>query len=214
MRPTDTHFVARARSVIAALCICFSLSAQDFSADRELFDAYKREDMTVWKAYIDSLSSIHPFTPSSLIYEYGYCGYIVAEAKKDGKESLLPEAKRYVANFKSSILNLKSKLPPGHYEMYLSSVYVYELRLHESFHPVKAMDLAKKATQLAPEDPLTLSYYGTSLFYAPKAFGSKKEALKWFEKAAMYFADPKWEYCWLREANEMYKHTCLKYFER
>ena len=206
MRPTDTHFVARTRSVIAALCICFSLSAQDFSADRELFDAYKREDMAVWKAYVDSLSLLHSVTPSLLIYEYGYCGFIVSKDKE--------AAKPYVKRYKEHVQALKAQLPPGHYEMYLSSVYVYELRLHESFHPVKAMDLAKKATQLAPEDPLTLSYYGTSLFYAPKAFGGKKEASKWFEKAAVYFADPKWEYCWLREANEMYKHTCLKYFER
>ena len=73
--------------------------------DRDLFDAYLREDMTVWKEYIDNLSTFHTaladrqnFQLSTLLYEYGYCGYIVAEAKKDGKESLLPEAKRYIFN--------------------------------------------------------------------------------------------------------------------
>ena len=54
--------------LLAAISI--SLSAQNFSADREMFDAYKREDMTVWKAYIDS------YQPSGsshqiLLYEYG-----------------------------------------------------------------------------------------------------------------------------------------------
>ena len=193
--------------VTTLLLLCsLSLSAQ--MTDSTLFAAYQREDMRVWKNYIDSLSLLHSFTPSLLTYEYGYCGYIVSEARKDGQESLMPEAKRYVQQFKSQIENQKSKLPAGHYEMYMSAVYVFELRLHESFHPVKAMDLAKQATKLAPNDPLVLSYYGTSLFYAPKPFGSKEEALAWFEKAQARFGGDEWKYCWMREANEMYIRQC------
>lgn len=206
MRSTDSHIIARARQVILALCITLSLSAQSSVADRDLFDAYKREDMSVWKEYIDSFNS--RLSTLDLLYEYGYCGYIVAEAKKDGKERLLPEAKRYVAQFKNKVLNLKSEMPVGHYEMYLSAVYVYELRLKESIHPVKAMNLAKKATQLAPKDPIVLSYYGTCLFYAPQPFGSKQEALEWFEKAEVLFRDKKWTYCWMKEANSMYIEQC------
>ena len=205
MRSTDTHFVTRARQVILALCISLSLSAK--VTDRDLFDAYLREDMTVWKEYIDNLSTFN-FQLSTLLYEYGYCGYIVAEAKKDGKESLLPEAKRYVAQFKQHVEAQKATLPKGHYEMYLSAVYVFELRLKESIHPLKAMSLAKEATKLAPTDPMVLTYYGTSLFYAPKPFGSKQEALEWFEQAEQYFRAPKWQYCWLRKANEMYIQQC------
>ena len=44
------------RSVLFLLmAMSISLSAQDFSADRELFDAYQREDMSVWKTYIDKV---------------------------------------------------------------------------------------------------------------------------------------------------------------
>jgi hypothetical protein len=164
--------------------------------DRDLLDAYRREDMSVWKTYVDTVHC----TPSSLLYDYGYCGYIVSADKE--------AAKPYVERFKSKIQNLKSQMPAGHYEMYMSAVYVFELRLHESFHPVKAMSLAKEAASKAPHDPLTLSYYGTSLFYAPRPFGSKKEALLWFEKAQQYFRDPKWQDCWAREANEMYIRLC------
>ncbi len=206
MRSTDTHFIARARQVIAALCITLSLSAQVFSADRDLFDAYQREDMTVWQAYIDS-NDKRP-TTNDLLYEYGYCGYIVAEAKKEGQEALLPQAKRYVARFRQHVEAQKGTLPVGHYEMYLSAVYVYELRLKESIHPFKSMSLAKEATKLAPEDPVVLSYYGTCLFYAPKPFGSKVEALEWFEKAEPLFQDPQYEYCWMRQANQMYIRQC------
>jgi len=194
--------------------ISITLSAQDFSADRELFDAYQKEEMSVWKEYIDGLrvTEYRPATPdrvqTDLLYEYGYCGYIVAEAKKEGKEALLPEAKRYVAQFREHVEAQKGKLPAGHYEMYLSAVMVYELRLHIAMRPIKAMSLAKEATRLAPEDPLVLSYYGTSLFYAPKPFGSKSEALTWFEKADSHFRDPQWEYCWVREATKMYIRQC------
>ena len=207
MRSTDTHFIARARQVIAALCITLSLSAQDFSADRDLFAAYQKEDMSVWKEQID-VQRDNVQSTKDLLYEYGYCGYIVAEAKKEGKESLMPAAKSYVAQFRKHVEAAKNQLPTGHYEMYMSAVLVYELRLHESMRPIKAMSLAKEATKLAPNDPLVLSYYGTSLFYAPKPFGSKAEALVWFEKADKFFKGPQWEYCWVREANEMYIQQC------
>jgi len=199
------------RSVLFLLmAMSISLSAQDFSADRELFDAYQREDMTVWKTYIDKVQGDKVQGTKDLVYEYGYCGYIVAEAKKEGKEALLPEAKRYVQQFKSHISQLKSQLPKGHYEMYLSAVYVFELRLHESIHPIKAMSLAKDATKMAPNDPLVLSYYGTCLFYAPKPFGSKKDALAWFERAEKLFRKPEWKYCWIRKATHMYVQQCHK----
>lgn len=184
-----------------------SLSAQDFSADRDLFAAYQKEDMSVWKEYIDVRRNDVRCT-KDLLYEYGYCGYIVAEAKQEVKESLMPAAKSYVAQFRKHVEEAKNQLPTGHYEMYMSAVLVYELRLHESMRPIKAMSLAKEATKLAPNDPLVLSYYGTSLFYAPKPFGSKAEALVWFEKADKFFKGPQWEYCWVREANEMYIQQC------
>ena len=199
--------VQRRALLLLLTIISITLSAQDFSADRELFEAYRQENMPVWQEQID-VQRDNVQSTKDLLYEYGYCGYIVAEAKKEGKEALLPEAKRYVAQFREHVEAQKGKLPAGHYEMYMSAVMVYELRLHIAMRPIKAMSLAKEATKLAPEDPLVLSYYGTSLFYAPKPFGSKSEALEWFEKAASYFKNPKWEYCWVREANEMYIKQC------
>ena len=195
--------------------------------DKRLFDAYQKQDMSVWKEYLNSEALHSPNRSSaalhSLLYHYGYCGYIVAEAKKEGKEALLPEAKACVQRFKSLVEQLHSLpfregsglgLPAGHYEMYLSAVYVFELRLHLSIHPLKAMSLAKEATRLAPDDPLVLSYYGTCLFYAPKPFGSKEEALTWFEKAEPLFRDPQWDYCWVKEANAMYIRQCHEKLNR
>ena len=173
-----------------------SLSAQ---TDRDMLDAYQKQDMSVWQTYLDTLNT-NSLSTNSLIYEYGYCGYIVDKDKE--------AAKPYVARFRKHVEAQKASLPKGHYEMYMSAVYVYELRTHESFHPAKAMSLAKQATKLAPSDPLVLSYYGTSLFYAPKPFGSKQEALTYFEKAERYFRNPKWKYCWVREATLMYIDQC------
>ena len=169
-------------------------------SDSLMLDAYRHENMAVWKEYVD--------TKTDLLYEYGYCGYIVAEAKKSGDEAQLEEAKRYVQQFKAHVESAKAGLPAGHYQMYLSAVYVFELRLHLSIHPMRSMSLAKEATRLAPEDPLVLSYYGTCLFYAPKPFGSKAEALEWFERAKPLFETDAYRFCWAREANEMYIRQC------
>ena len=182
---------------MAALCICMSLSAQ---SDRDLFDAYMREDMSVWKAYIDDVQRDNVQGTKDLTYEYGYCGYIVANDKE--------AAKPYVKRFKEHVEAQRETLPVGHYEMYQSAVYVYELRLKESIHPIKAMSLAKEATRLAPEDPIVLSYYGTCLFYAPKPFGSKQEALLYFKRAEVNFHASEWDYCWIREATLMYIRQC------
>ena len=202
------------KKTLLAIGLLFALSLSAHVSDSVLFAAYQCEDMSVWKEYIDRLrlTEYRPASPdriqTELLIAYGYCGYIVAEAKKEGKEALLPEAKQCVQHLKSQITNHKSQMPTGHYEMYMSAVYVFELRLHESIHPIKAMNLAKEATKLAPTDPLVLSYYGTCLFYAPKPFGSKQEALEWFTNAQTYFQDPKWRFCWVRDANEMYIRQC------
>ena len=197
MRSTDSHLIARARQVILALCISFSLSAQ--VTDRELFDAYQKQDMTVWKAYVDSLNT-HFLNTNSLLIEYGYCGYALEYDK--------PHVTPYISRFRAHVQAQRENLPPGHYEMYMSAVYVYELRTKTSIHPLKAMSLAKEATKLAPNDPMVLSYYGTCLFYAPKPFGSKKEALEWFERAEQLFRAPQWKDCWVRAANTMYIDQC------
>lgn len=187
--------------VLALLLVNSSLaSAQIFTADKRLFDAYQREDMSVWKAFLDSANNDGGLTPDLFSYEYGYCGYIVSKDKK--------AAKPYVKRFKQDVEDARQVLPLGHYEMWKSAVLVFEMRTKESFHPAKAMKLAKQATQWAPDDPLVLSYYATSLFYAPKPFGSKSEALEYFQKAEVLFRAPEYKFCWLREATLMYIDQC------
>lgn len=180
-----------------------AMAATPQTLDSLMLAAYEREDMSVWQKYVDSFAdSPQPATDRLLLYEYGFCGYMVDRDK--------PHALPYVKRFKAHVEARKNDLPDGHYRMYRSAVYVYELRLHESMHPITAMNLAQEATKKAPEDPLVLSYYGTSLFYAPSPFGSKREALKWFEKAEPLFNAPQWQYCWVRKANEMYIQQCME----
>ena len=184
--------------------------------DSLLFDAYQREDMSVWKEYVDSVTHHQSsITHRTLLYEYGLCGYL---ADRD-KSNALP----YVRNFKSHVEQAHSLpyregtgvgLPAGHYEMYMSAVYVFELRLHESVHPIRAMNLAKEAVRLAPKDPLVLAYYATCLFYAPKPFGSKKEALSYFEKARPFFQTTEYRFCWMRDATDMYIRQCRDKLKR
>ena len=204
MRKHSVHIIKQwGKVLVLALLLMTShlLSAQISSADERLLEAYLREDMSVWQNHIDSFAIYRlPVTPNLLLYEYGYCGYLVDKDKE--------AAKPYVKRFKQHIEEVRQNLPVGHYEMWMSAVYVYELRLKESIHPVKAMSMAKEATKLAPADPFVLSYYGTCLFYAPKPFGSKAEALEWFEKAEQSFRAPEYRFCWLREATDMYIRQC------
>ena len=55
---------------------------------------------------------------------------------------------------------------------------------------------------------MTISYYGTVLFYAPRPLGSKKEALKRFLRAEELFRDGKWYNCWWKPAAMMYIAQC------
>ena len=175
-----------------------SLSAQSFVADRDLLDAYLQNNMPVWKVYIDTAQ----VTPHLLAYEYGYCGALLDTDKEN--------ASPYVSKFRKHVTQLENELPAGHYAMYMSAVYVYELRLHESFHPVKALNLARNAVEQAPKDPFTLTYCGTALFYAPSPFGNKSEALELFLKAAESFQNDEWYNCWWRPAALMYIAQCYE----
>ena len=69
----------RIRLILIALCISMSLSAQ---SDRDMLDAYRREDMSVWKTYIDTLPFRVEKGGGALLYEYGYCGYVVSADKE------------------------------------------------------------------------------------------------------------------------------------
>jgi len=166
------------------------VSGEEWS--RRLMEAYLHNDMGVWKTHIDSASA--------LPYEYGYCAALLDSDKE--------AAKPYVALFRQHTEKQKGRLADGHYEMYMSAVYVYELRLHESFHPVQSLHLAREAVKKAPDDPLTLTYCGMALFYAPKPFGNKKEALQLFLRAEQAFAGQEWYNCWWRAAAMMYIAQC------
>ncbi|MBO4690595.1 MAG: hypothetical protein J5621_06945 [Paludibacteraceae bacterium] len=186
--------------LLLTLSTVITLFAQNKHSDSIMLAAYLSEDMSVWREYVDDPTHLSPLTTDFLFYEYGFCGYMVDRDKAHA----LPYVKRY----KQHVESLRQQLPAGHYEMYLSAAYVYELRLHESMHPLKAMNMAKDAAQKAPNDPLVLAYYGTSLFYAPKPFGSKQEALKCFEKAELLSRDRKWHDCWIRPNVMMYIAQC------
>ncbi len=190
-------FFVMKRFVIPFLLLFGALTVQAqnaFSEHAYLLDAYLTNNMNVWKAHIDSVVD--------LPYEYGYCAALMETDRE--------AAKIYVKRFHQHVEQAKNSLPAGHYKMYMSAVWVYELRLHESFHPARALQWAKEAVNEAPEDPLTLTYCGMSLFYAPRPFGRKKEALTYFLRAEKQFAAPEWYNCWWRAAALMYISQCYE----
>ena len=63
----------RIKTIIVLLIASLSLSAANNAVDSVMLDAYRQEKMSVWKNYLDTA----PVNAHRLMYEYGYCGYIV-----------------------------------------------------------------------------------------------------------------------------------------
>ena len=165
-----------------------------FANDSLLLRAFLSEDLSLWQTRIDSGA------PDFLPYEYGLCAFLVDSDRQ--------AAQPYVHRFLQHIESQQSTLPPGHYAMYRSAVYIYQLRLHLSFHPARSYQLARRAVTEAPDDPFTLAYYATWLFFAPKPFGSKQQALTFFLSADQHFNLPDYRFCWWRPMVKLYIAQC------
>lgn len=79
----------------------------------------------------------------------------------------------------------RQSLGEPHFLAYLSAANAYSLKLHSTqlLAGLRAMQLSRKALQMAPDDPLTISVRAHILFYAPNPLGNKREALHLYERA-------------------------------
>ncbi len=187
------------------LMTCASLFAQFSEADKDLMDAYLENNMSKWKSYIDAVpwkSATKQARLRCMAYEYGYCAAMMDVSKK--------QAAPYVERFKSHVEEMKPHLGAGYYDMYLSSVYAFEIMLGKSAHFVSTLKLANSAAEKQPNNPITLGYRANVLFYAPAGIGNKKEALVIFQKAEKIYRAPEWKYCWNRPATLLTIAQCYE----
>ncbi|MBQ1874565.1 MAG: tetratricopeptide repeat protein [Paludibacteraceae bacterium] len=191
--------------LLVLLAVCSSLFAQFTEADKPLFNAYLENNMQRWKNYIDATNWEKSDTQQRLrliAYEYGYCAATLDVSKK--------QAAPYVERFRSHVEEMQSKMSAGHYDMYMSSVYAFEIMMGKSAHFISTLKLATSAAEKNPTNPITLGYKANVLFYAPRGIGNKKEALEIFKKCEKLYQAPQWKYCWNRPATLLTIAQCYE----
>ena len=180
-------------------------------SNHQLYQAYITRDMSVWKQYINSADWENLDTEQRkqlLNYEYGYSAYILGINVEEGKQC--------IQRFASHLEMMKSELPEERYCAYLASVQSYRLAMDKG----QLMKYAKivfsniqRAMEINPNDPFVLSMQGNVEFYSP--FGSKKEALVYYQKADSLYGVAGADYeRWNRRAVQMTYILCLHKLRR
>ena len=180
-------------------------------SNHQLYQAYITRDMSVWQQYINSADWENLDTEQRkqlLNYEYGYSAYILGINVEEGKQC--------IQRFASHLEMMKSELPEERYCAYMASVQSYRLAMDKG----QLMKYAKivfsniqRAMEINPNDPFVLSMQGNVEFYSP--FGSKKEALVYYQKADSLYGVAGADYeRWNRRAVQMTYILCLHKLRR
>ena len=180
-------------------------------SNHQLYQAYITRDMSVWKQYINSADWENLDTEQRkqlLNYEYGYSAYILGINVEEGKQC--------IQRFASHLEMMKSELPEERYCAYLASVQSYRLALDKGQlmkYAKRVFSNIQRAMEINPNDPFVLSMQGNVEFYSP--FGSKKEALVYYQKADSLYGVAGADYeQWNRRAVQMTYILCLHKLRR
>ena len=180
-------------------------------SNHQLYQAYITRDMSVWQQYINSADWENLDTEQRkqlLNYEYGYSAYILGINVEEGKQCL--------QRFASHLEMMKSELPEERYCAYLASVQSYRLALDKGQlmkYAKRVFSNIQRAMEINPNDPFVLSMQGNVEFYSP--FGSKKEALVYYQKADSLYGVAGADYeRWNRRAVQMTYILCLHKLRR
>ena len=180
-------------------------------SNHQLYQAYITRDMSVWQQYINSADWENLDTEQRkqlLNYEYGYSAYILGINVEEGKQC--------IQRFASHLEMMKSELPEERYCAYMASVQSYRLALDKGQlmkYAKRVFSNIQRAMEINPNDPFVLSMQGNVEFYSP--FGSKKEALVYYQKADSLYGVAGTDYeRWNRRAVQMTYILCLHKLRR
>jgi len=151
----------------------------------DVYSAYINNNMDLWRNVIERMNAIPEKDNELLVelvnYQYGYIGYCLGFDKKDEARELLHAAQKNLEiledrKYSLSIIN-----------SYKSAFYGFRIGLNPITAPVnglKALDCARTALKLDPENYLGYVQLGNSEFFMPSTLGgSKKDALEYFLEA-------------------------------
>ena len=154
-------------------------------SDQQLLDAYLREDMSVWKAYIDA-SDRHELTAEEqlrlLRYEYGFAAAMLTIDK--------PNAKAYIQRFGEHTNEARPILSKALYNVYMSAYHTFSMRqsMNVFAHSKAIYSHAQAALDADPTEPMTWVAQANIHFYAPRLMGGdKRKALEEYNRADSLF---------------------------
>ena len=154
-------------------------------SEQQLLEAYQREDMSVWKAYIDA-SDWQTLTQDEqlrlLRYEYGFAAAMLKIDK--------PHAEAYIQRLGEHTALAQPILSEALYNVYMSAYHTFSMRLTMNVfaHSKAIYTHAQAALDADPTEPMTWVAQGNIHFYAPKLMGgNKRKALEEYNRADSLF---------------------------
>ena len=182
-------------------------------SEQQLLDAYQREDMSVWKAYIDA-RDMQQLTPDEqlrlLRYEYGFAAAMLSIDKAG--------AKAYIQRFGEHIELAKPILSEALYNVYMSAYHTYSMRqtMNVFAHGKAIYKFAQAALDADPEEPMVWVAQGNIHFYAPRLMGGdKQKALDAYNRAdSLFMLQPDYNTRWELYAERMNREKCKEYLQK
>ena len=161
----------RLTGILALLLVGVQAFAQ--YSDEQLFDAYLRGDMNVWKTFIDQ-SGWEQLQDTErarvLNYEYGYCGALM----NLDRDNAMP----YIQQYGRHLDAMEGKLPVALWHVYKSAFSTYVLAVTmRSIMSYKQEIFHHAAEAIASDSSMPLSWgiQANVHFYTPRLLGGNKK---------------------------------------
>ena len=171
---------------IIGLLLCSGLCIAQVPAER-LYEAWEKEDMSVWRHYLDSTqwgSLSLADQAKYLNYEYGYVALVADGQVEDNK-------KARIDTFATHLVSLRYYLQSAPYMAYRAAECAFRAKCSTmDLIPMglKAQRLISSAFKYDKKDPFALTVAGVLDFYTPPLFGgSRTRAMHYFKEASKYY---------------------------
>ena len=182
-------------------------------SEQQLLDAYQREDMSVWKAYIDA--SDWQQLPADeqlrlLRYEYGFAAAMLTIDKAG--------AKAYIELFGEHIAQARPILSEALYNVYMSAYHTFSMRqtMNVFAHGKAIYKYAQAALDADPNEPMAWVAQGNIHFYTPRMMGGdKQKALEEYNRAdSLFMLQEDYSTRWELYAERMNRKKCKEYIQK
>ncbi len=175
-------------TILLTLLLLVSINGIAQHTDEQLYNAYLRNDMSVWEDYVTkaewSVLSLEE-KERLLNYEYGYVAVAIGEGH--------PKAENYLNIFEQHLKEVQPEIALATHSTYASAVAAYKISFNKFkmiYYGKQAISLAASAVEQDSLNPLAMTLKANVDFYCPKAFGGdKKRALKYLLRAEQLYQE-------------------------